>query len=268
MALMSALVKLVSQRQPLAEVVFYRFAGSLLPLLWILQRHGGIGLLRTTQPAQHLVRSLFGVLGIALYFYALGAIPMADATALTYSAPLFLALFAVVILAERVGVATWLAVATGFVGMLMVASPRGHGFGLGTAAAIGSAVFGALVSVWIRRLSANDAPVTIAVIYNTFGLVVAVAWLLLTVGAPGIDIDTAYMAVAGLLGGAQQYLMTSAFRYAEASFLAPLQYLLLVFAAIVGWLFWDEVPTLAAVIGAVIISASGVYIVRYQSRRA
>ncbi len=268
MALMSALVKLVSPRQPLAEVVFYRFAGSLPPLLWILYRHGGLGLLRTTQPAQHLVRSLFGVLGIALYFYALGVIPMADATALTYSAPLFLAVFAVVLLGERVHAAAWLAVGAGFVGMLLVANPRGHGIGVGTAAAIGSAVFGALVSVWIRRLSASDAPVTIAVFYNTFGMIVAAAWLVTSVGSPGFDMDTMYMGVAGLLGGAQQYLMTSAFRYAEASFLAPLQYLLLVFAAVVGWLFWDEVPTLAAVAGALIISASGVYIVRQQGRRA
>ncbi len=268
MAVMSAMVKYVSPRQGLAEILFYRFAGSLLPLLLVTWRRGGFVQLRTSQPWQHVIRSAFGVLGIGLYFYALGAIPIADATALTYSAPMFLVVFAVLMLSERVDAATWLAVLVGFAGMLLIANPRGHGIGIGTLAAIGSAVFGALVSVWIRRLSAMDAPVTIAVFYNTFGMLVGGAWWLLAGGSPGLDADTAVMVLMGLLGGAQQYFMTTSFRYAEASLLAPLQYALLVFAGLVGWMAFDEVPTAGAVAGAVIIAASGVFIVRRRGRRA
>ncbi|MCZ7599958.1 MAG: DMT family transporter [Gammaproteobacteria bacterium] len=89
MAILSALVKLVSERQGLAAIMFFRFAASLLPLARVLQRSGGISVLRTGQPLQHALRSVFGICGIGCYFYALGRIPIADATALTYSAPLF-----------------------------------------------------------------------------------------------------------------------------------------------------------------------------------
>ncbi len=268
MAVMSALVKLVSERQPLSEIMLFRFAGSLLPLVWVLARSGGVSALRTGQPMQHLIRSILGTAGIGLYFSALATIPIADATALTYSAPMFLSLFAVPLLGERVRMDTWLAVAVGFGGMLLIASPRGHGIGVGTAAAIGSAVFGALVSVWIRKLSAQDAPITIAVFYNAFGFVVSLAWVVGAREFPVFDADIAIMAAVGVMAGAQQYLMTSSFRYAEASFLAPLQYVLLVFAGIVGWVFWGEVPTPAAIAGALIITASGVFIVRRGRRRA
>ena len=152
--------------------------------------------------------------------------------------------------------------------MLLIASPRGHGINFGTLAAIGSAILGALVSVWIRRLSLVDAPVTIAVIYNAAGAAVTLVWLAISGHWPQLDLDIALMVTIGLIAGFQQFLMTSSFRYADASFLAPLEYVALVFAAAVGWLFWGEVPGVAVVAGAIIVSASGVFIVRARSRRA
>lgn len=268
MAILSALVKFVSAREQLAEIMFFRFAGSLLPLAWVLSRSGGISLLHTGQPLQHALRSLFGIIGIGAYFYALGSIPMADATALTYSAPLFVMLFSIVFLGERVGRLRWTAALLGFAGMYLIANPRGHGAGLGTLAAIASAVFGALVSVWIRRLSLKDAAATIAVIYNTAGALVSLVWLLAVGWQFEMGLDLALMIVVGLIAGAQQYLMTSSFRVAEASFLAPFEYVLLVFAAAIGWLFWGELPTAEAVIGAVIISISGLVVVRRGRARA
>jgi drug/metabolite transporter (DMT)-like permease len=92
--------------------------------------------------------------------------------------------------------------------------------------------------------------------------------LMLVGGSLDLDIDTGIMMLIGIIAGAQQFLMTSSFRYAEASLLAPLQYLVLVFAGFIGWVFWGEVPTTAAVVGAVIITVCGVFIVRRQTRRA
>jgi drug/metabolite transporter (DMT)-like permease len=268
LAALSALVKFVSPRQSLPAIMFFRFAGSLVPLVWVLGRTGGVPLLKTRQPMQHAVRSFFGIVGIAMYFYALGAIPIADATALSYSAPLFLIVFAIVILGERVAMSKWIAVAAGFAGMLLIAMPRGHGIGLGHLAAIGSAVFGALVSVWLRRLSRVDAPVAIALYYNFAGALVALIWVVFSGAHVQWGMDAAWMAAIGLLAGVQQYLRTSAFRFAEASLLAPLDYALLIYAALIGWIFWGEVPTSAAVAGAVVIVASGLFIVRGQGGRA
>ncbi|KAA3630612.1 MAG: DMT family transporter [Proteobacteria bacterium] len=268
MAVLSALVKSVSAREPLAEVLFFRFAGSLIPLAWMLRRSGGISLLRTDQPLEHALRSLFGIMGIATYFYALSAIPIADATALTYSAPLFIMLFSIVFLGERVGAAKWLSALIGFVGVFLIASPRGHGVSMGTLAAVASAVFGALVSVWIRRLSQADGALTIAIIYNATGAAVSMLGLLIIGWELDLNIDLAMMVTVGLIAGAQQFLMTSSFRYAEASVIAPLEYALLVFAGLIGWLFWDEVPTDNALIGAVIITVSGVFVVRLGRARA
>lgn len=268
MAVLSAIVKFVSGREPLAEILFFRFAGSLVPLAWVLHRSGGVSVLRTEQPLEHGLRSLFGILGIGLYFFALGAIPIADATALTYSAPLFVMLFSIVFLGERVGAVKWMATLAGFAGVFLIANPRGHGLSLGTLAAVGSAVFGALVSVWIRRLSQADAAVTIAIVYNTSGAVVALIWLLIGGWRLELNLDLFLMLIVGLLAGVQQFLMTSSFRYAQASFLAPFEYALLVFAAAVGWFFWGEVPTVNAVAGAVIISISGLFVVRRRRARA
>jgi drug/metabolite transporter (DMT)-like permease len=261
-ALLSALVKYVSEVRTLAEILFFRFAASLIPLAWVLKRSGGISLLVTRQPLQHALRSVFGILGIGLYFYALASIPIADATALSYSAPLFVMVLSIVFLGEKVGRVRWMVALLGFVGVFMIANPTGHGFGLGSLAAIGSALFGALVIVWIRRLSLMDPAVTIAVIYNTAGALVSLIWLLSSGWQPVLDFNLVIMMTIGIIAGFQQFLMTSSFRYAEASFLAPFEYSLLVFAAGIGWIFWGEVPGVNVVIGAVVISASGLIIVR------
>lgn len=268
MAVLSALVKYVSEVEALAEILFFRFAASLIPLAWVLSRSGGIPLLVTTQPLGHALRSLFGMLGIGLYFFALAEIPLADATALTYSAPLFVMLFSILFLGERVGGVRWMAALFGFVGVFLIANPGGHGLSPGTLAAIGSAVFGALVMVWIRRLSVVDAAVTIAIIYNSAGAAVGLIWLLLSGWQLDFNINLLVMISIGLIAGFQQFLMTSSFRYAEASFLAPFEYSLLIFAAGIGWLFWGEVPTANVVAGAIVISASGLIIVRRGRARA
>ncbi|GJL83416.1 MAG: permease [marine bacterium B5-7] len=262
MAFLSALVKQVSLSRPLPEILFFRFAASLIPLTLILRRSGGLTVLRTSQPAQHLLRSFFGISGLGLYFYALGTIPIADATALGFSAPMFITIFSIIFLGEQVGLTRWIAVVTGFVGVFLIANPGVHGINLGTIAAVASAVFGGLVSVWIRRLSLKDPVVTIAILYNSAGMLVALAWLLSVGWSLRADLGLVLMIAIGLIAGAQQFLMTSSFRYAEASFLAPFEYVLLVFSAALGWFFFSEVPSANAIIGALIISASGVFIVR------
>ena len=262
MALLTALVKLVSESQSVSEILFFRFFGSLLPLALILRRSGGLSLLRTADPLQHGLRITFGLGGLACYFYAVASIPLADATALAYTAPIFVVLLSQPILGERITGLKILAILVGFVGVLLIARPVGGAISGGTLAAVGGAIFGALVSIWIRKLNRKDPAITIAVFYNGSAAIVMLCWLLATGWHISLNVNLILMLCIGLIAGAQQYLMTRSFSYAEAGFLAQFEYVMLIFAAITGWVFWQETLTLHTLLGAIIITASGLFIAR------
>lgn len=267
MAIITGLVKFVSAKEPVSEILFFRFAGSLVLLSFVLRRSGGVSLLRTTQPLQHFVRTVCGMLSIGLYFLSIRSIPIADATAISFSAPLFVLVFAVPLLGEQVSIRQWFMVFLGFCGMLLIASPTGHHFGIGSIAAIGSAVFGAMVSIWLRRLSFRESVITIAVLYNTTGTLILLCWLLVTDWTLNWDVYLLAMICIGLLGGVQQYTLTTAYRLTRASVLAPIEYLLLILVGLIGWYFWSEVPSINGLFGAFIVVVSSIFATRYARKK-
>jgi drug/metabolite transporter (DMT)-like permease len=204
-------------------------------------------------------------------FFAVSAIPIADATALAYSAPIFITLLSVFLLKETIGVRRWLAILVGFIGVLLIAQPGtqpdGAGLSIGVAAGIASAITGALVAIWLRRLSRTERSVTIGLYYNSSGVLVCIIWILSIGWVLPRSEDWLLFCVFGVLCAGQQWLLTISFRYAKASFLAPFEYLAMIFAAIVGYLFWGEIPVLTTWIGAAVISSSGLFIfVRRRSK--
>ena len=134
-------------------------------------------------------------------------------------------------------------------------------------AAAGSAFTGALVAIWLRKLSSSEKSVTIGIFYNNLGSLVCLTWVLLSGWLTPRGGDLWLFLGFGLGCGMQQWLLTVSFRYAEASLLAPFEYLAMIFAAIVGYLFWGEVPVLTTWIGAGIIAASGLFIFMRRKQR-
>jgi drug/metabolite transporter (DMT)-like permease len=268
MALISALVKTLAQAYPLGEILLIRFIFASLSFWLILFSTAGFIALKTRRPIDHMIRSFSGIFSLGMFYYAVSVIPIADATALAYAAPIFITLFSIFLLDEIIGIRRWLAVITGFIGVLLIAQPGGAEWNAGFGAAIGSAVSGALVAIWLRRLSSSEKSVTIGVYYNSTGTLFCLALVAYGGWVLPVGNDLFLFLVFGLMCAAQQWLLTVSFRYAEASLLAPFEYLALVFAAIVGFVFWDEVPVLTTWLGAAVIAGSGLFIFMRKRQRA
>ena len=268
MALLSAAVReLVNRDYPLSEVLLFRYLFASGFFWIILLSTAGLGGLLTRRPFDHAVRSISGIVSLGLLYFALTRIPIADATAISYAAPIFITVLSIFLLGEAIGLRRWLAVSAGFIGVLLIARPGAGTWDIGVVAAAGSAFFGALVAIWLRKLSSSERSVTIGIFYNNLGSLVCLAWVLLSGWLTPRGDDLLLFLGFGLGCGMQQWLLTVSFRYAEASLLAPFEYLAMVFAAIVGFLFWGEVPVLTTWIGAGVIAASGMFIfVRGQKR--
>ncbi len=260
MTAITAVVKLMAEGYSIQQLLFFRFLFAALPFLILLPRNGGVALLRTRRPLDHAIRSGAGIVALAMYFYAIATIPVADATALSYAAPVFIVVLSIPFLGEQIGVRRWAAVAAGFIGMLLIARPGGVAFEWGYAAAIGSGFFGAMVSVWLRRLAPTERTMTIAIYYNCAGALIYGAWTMIDGWTTPDATDLALLILLGLLASPQQYLFAGAYRFAEASMLAPLDYTIMIFAAAVGYLFWAEIPALTTWIGCGIIAASGIFV--------
>ncbi len=267
MALLSATVRLLLETYPLAQILMFRYLAAMLFFGAILCGTIGLRGLVTRRPLDHLIRSLSGILSLALFYYAVSVIPIADATALAYAAPIFITLLSIFLLGEVIGLQRWIAVIAGFVGVLLIAQPGGAGWNIGVAAATASAFIGAIVAIWLRKLSSSEKSVTIGALYNSFGFLLCLAWMLTTAWTMPLAADWLLIAVFGLLCGVQQWCLTISFRYAEASLLAPFEYLAMVFAAMVGYFFWGEIPVLTTWVGAAVIAASGLFIFLRRQRR-
>jgi drug/metabolite transporter (DMT)-like permease len=269
MALLYGLVKLAGAHgASIFEIVFYRNAFAFLPLGLYTWRTIGFGALRTKRPLGHLARSAVGLTGMICSFLAVQHLPLTEATALQFAAPLFMTALSAPLLGEQVGRHRWAAVAVGFIGVLIMARPiPGHmnlpGVTFGVLAALG--VAGA--SIAIRQISDTEPGPTIVFYFTLAGTVVGLAGSLLF-GWTRPDLATlGLLVLAGLVGGVGQILQTEALRAAPVGVVAPFDYSQLVFAAFLGLALWGELPRPATLLGAAVVAASGLYILHRELRR-
>lgn len=278
---------------PVAEIVFFRSAFALIPLLVWLRLIGGFPLhLRTKRPLGHLGRGLTGSVGMFANFAALSLLPLADATAYFYAYPIFIALIAGLALRENVGVGRWMAVAIGFGGVFVMLSEQiGAGGaaaqvsreGLGAAVALTGAFFAAVSIVQTRRLTLSEHTGAIVFYFTClttlFGALILVLAHFWPAGAPAARLFASQAYVApdgrqwaaligvGATGGAAQIFSTSSYRFAEVSLLAPFDYLTLFWAMPASLIFFGQRPSVAVMIGAAAIGGAGVLAV-WSERRA
>lgn len=256
---MGALLKLAStQGLNAPELVFYRSLFSLpVVLAWILKRES-LSVLRPNRPAAHVWRSGLGLLTMGLSFQALILLPLAEATAINFTAPIFATILSFLILKEDVRVHRWAAVVVGFLGVLIVARPGGSalpllGLGVAIAAAIGSAG----VTTTLRHLQRSENIATIVFWFAVAGIVVGGLLMPFFGHAHGAE-AMILVAAGGLAGGLGQLFMTASLR-APVSVVTPFDYLQIVGATAYGWLLFSDVPSIHTVMGAALIAASGIY---------
>lgn len=265
---MASLIKSVSDTMPAGQSVFFRsFFAIPVILVWLWLRgdlHKGV---KTSRPGSHFLRALTGTASMGLQFAALGLLPLPEVTAIIFAAPLLVVILAVLILRESVGIWRVSAVALGLVGVLIVLSPRlsvGAATDdlqrLGAALALGGAICMAFAQISIRRLSRLEPTATIVFWFSVNAtllslLTIPFGWVMPTVA------QFATLVGAGILGGIAQILLTSSYREADAAVIAPLEYVSIIFALLIGWFFFDELPTLTMLIGAGLVMAAGIMVI-------
>jgi drug/metabolite transporter (DMT)-like permease len=265
-------VKWETARYPVDEVVFFRCIFSLVPCLGLLATQGGFRLMRTRRLGEHIGRAVMQFISILSIFAAFGMMPLADAIAISFSSPLFLTILSIPLLGEKVGRHRWAAVLVGFVGVLiMVRAGGGFGRGLassGAALVLMSAAIGASVTIAVRRMTLTEASPALVTYQALFIAILSAALLPFGWKTPALG-DILIMAAIGLCSGIGQFWWTQAFRFAPAAVAAPFSYLSMVWSLLLGYIIWGEVPTSGLIAGAVVVAASGLYILyREAVRRA
>ena len=265
---MASLIKASSDQVPPGQAVFFRSLFA-LPIIfgWLAMRHELRNGWKTKNPLGHFWRGLVGTCGMGLGFTGLGLLPLPEVTAIGYAAPLFVVVFAAMFLNEKVGVYRLSMVALGMIGVLIVLSPRlSLGTEMSTRETLGAvvvlmgAMFAALAHVFVRKLVQTEDTAAIVFwfsITSTFVGLLTLPW-----GWAWPTWDVAMMLIlAGLFGGVGQILMTSSYRYADASLVAPFDYTSMLLALAIGYFVFTEVPTGRMIAGAAIVITAGVLII-------
>jgi drug/metabolite transporter (DMT)-like permease len=266
---MASLIKSVSDTVPAGQAVFFRSICALPVIVaWLLYRQElHIGL-KTQNPMGHVWRGLVGTMAMGLGFAGLGLLPLPEVTAIGYAAPLLVVIFAAMFLGEEVRAFRLSVVALGLVGVLIVLSPR---LQVGVSGADTRETLGAVV-VLMGAICAALAQVFVRKLVQTEGTAAIVFWFSVTASTLSLltipwgwvmpsPVQIVMLVLAGLLGGLGQILLTSSYRHADASLIAPFEYTSMLLALGVGYLIFDEVPTLTMLGGAVIIILAGVLII-------
>ncbi|WP_066797471.1 DMT family transporter [Sphingomonas soli] len=262
LASMMALVKYAEAGgASLPELLFFRQACALpIVLIW-LANGPGLSSLRTKRIGSHARRTVIGLCGMLGNFGAVMLLPLAEATTLGFTVPLFATILAVIVLHETVGWHRWAAVAVGFAGILIVAQPGSGHFGMiGALVGLAGAMFTAWVSIELRQLSRTENTGTIVFWFSLLSLVpLGIAYLFVAQAHPAWV--WVAMLAAGVSGGVGQLALTGALRFAPVSAVLPMDYSSLIWATLYGLLLFGVLPTPATWIGAPVIIASGLYIV-------
>ena len=259
---MTLCVKFLGQDIPIGRTIFVRGVISALVLALIAWRSEGLHLLTTRNWRSHALRSLSGTVSMFCLFAAVTMIPLADVTAITFTAPMFLTVLAMMFLGEKIHRFRWTALGVGFLGALIMIGPHlsfAENSSLGALVALGAAMFSAIAMTFLRSMSGGEHAITITFYFSlTF---MACAALTALQGWPMPTATQWWLIVlAGLFGVFGQLLMTYSYRYAEASTIAPLDYTSIVMAVLLGYLFFDEIPSLSIWFGAPLVVGAGLII--------
>jgi drug/metabolite transporter (DMT)-like permease len=265
LSIMDALGKRIAARYSVFQMLAIRSTVALALLGVGLAVAGRLGALRTRQPGGHALRSACGLVAFVSFYAALRHLPLADAVAIAFGSPFIVTALARVILKEPVGGHRWLAIAAGFLGMLVIVRPRAEGFHVAALLVLVSALAYAalmLLARWMTRPERPHESTSAFVFYMLSGqaaagwIVAATTWRTPDAGAL---IEMSAMGVCGILGN---YGLAEAFRRAPVAVVAPFEYTGLIWAVALGALVFGDVPAATFWVGAVVIIAAGLYTLR------
>jgi len=267
-SLMDACLKTLSPHYPAMQVASLRgFATLPISILWVLAQ-GGVGQLVRVRFGLHLLRGVLGIASLAMFTYGLRKLPLSEAYSIFFVAPLLITVFAAMVLRERIGRPRWIAIAVGFLGTLIVLRPTGGGaLTLPGLAILATAVTYAASAITVRVLGRTDT--TQSMVFWVMAMMALGAGLLALPSWRPIQ-PAHWLAIGGLglTGSVAQWALTEAFRRGQASFIAPLEYTALIWGIGLDWTIWRTLPGPLTFLGAAVIIASGVYLIRGEREHA
>ncbi|MFO0989679.1 MAG: DMT family transporter [Alphaproteobacteria bacterium] len=264
-AIMTGLVRQVSDSgmHPWEVAFFRNLFGLLVMAPWIAR--AGIAGLRTARLPLYTLRAFVGMVSMLCWFWSVALMPITEATALGFTAPFFVTILAAVILKEVVRLRRWAAVIVGFVGALVILRP---GFSdlpaLGAAVALGAAATQAASTIMIKTLSRTESPNAIVAYMTIYLTPMSLVPALFVWATPSWE-QIGWMFLVGLFGTAAHLCYTRALKAADASAIVPVDFARLVFVAIIGMVFFSQIPSVWTWIGAAVIFASGIYVIRRET---
>lgn len=264
---MGLLVKFVGDGYHAGQIIFFRALFALIPVFAVLWwQGGGLASLATQRPGAHALRSGAGTMAMFFGFSALLLLPLADATAIGFAAPVISVILAVFILGEAVRVYRWAAVAVGFIGVLMMVWPHlgSEGNPLGATFALLGAVCSAFAMNFIRLMSrpgeGHEPGTTIAFYFQATAAAMGALFLPFVWVTPSWG-DLGLLIAIGICGGMGQLLMTHSYAYAPVATIATFDYVAMIWAILFGYLFLSEFPAPLVIAGACVVMGSGLFIV-------
>jgi drug/metabolite transporter (DMT)-like permease len=266
LAVAAAVAKWQTEFYPVGEVMFVRSLAGLVVCAMLVLPVTGLAVFATQRPGAHVARGLSQAISQTFTVIAVSLMPLAGAVAISFSAPLWAALLSILWLKERAGPARWAVLLTGFSGVVIVTNPGVDAFQIGALFALGNAVMYGSVTVAVRGMAATESPNTL-LMWQMVTMTLCHSILLLFGFRWPAAVDAAAMALGGIANAGAQYAWTRALLLAPTSAVSPFYYLMLVWAMVIGFVAWGDVPTAALIAGSAIVIASGMFLLWHEAKR-
>jgi len=263
----SALSKWLIVTYPIGEVLFTRMFVPLIGLAIVILPQTGLAVFRTRRLKGHLLRGASQSCSQTFLMIAFSMMPLASAVAINFSAPIFATVASIIFLHEKVGLVRWSAILVGFLGVLIVTNPGSETFSVGALFALANAIMYGTVTVGVRGLTSTESTQTITmyqmvVMSAAFSLMLPFGFVVPT------WTDAGWFVLNGIGNGVAQYGWTRALHLAPTAAVTPFQYFSLVWAMLLGFLVWGDLPTVSLLIGGAVVVASGLFLLWRETRRA
>lgn len=251
---------------PIGEVLFGRSLVALITMASFILPSAGLAVYRTKRLRAHAMRACSQVGSQTMLLIAFSLMPLAGVTAIMFSSPIFSTLASAYFLNERVGAARWAVLLIGFLGVLVIANPGADSFQIGALFALGNAVLFGTVVAGVRGMSTSESPQTL-VMYQLSFLTCVYAFAAPFGFVTPTGFDALVLIGSGIGNGGAQYLWTRAIHLAPTSAVVPFQYIQLVWAMLLGYSIWGDLPTAGLLIGSAIVICSGMFLFWHETRK-
>jgi drug/metabolite transporter (DMT)-like permease len=265
-AVWSAIAKWQVAIYPVGEVMFVRSFSSFVACAAAILPFTGLSVFTTRRPRDHIARGLSQSISQTFSVIAFSLMPLAGAIAINFSAPLWAALLSVIWLKECAGPARWMTLLSGFFGVLVVTNPGADSLTVGALFALANAVMYGSVTVAVRGMTRTESTNTL-LMWQMVTIAIFHAFLLLFGFRWPTPADAAMLFLSGVANAIGQYLWTRALLMAPTTAVAPFYYLMLVWALVIGFLVWGDVPTIGLLIGSGIVVGSGLFLLWHETKQ-